>query len=78
MRAKCISDQTLDVTSRDLNTVVPVDFSDPDNPQDQRGVFFTQLHLCLIHIVVRFCCNKLGLSLFRDSWNEKLMLVYCV
>lgn len=47
LRAKCISDQTLDVTSRDLyssdHTVVPVDFSDPgsgiDNPEDQRYFF---------------------------------------
>lgn len=52
LRAKCINDQTLDVTSKDLyssdHTVVPVDFSDTgsgfENNEDQRYIF-----LCVIH-----------------------------
>jgi DNA-directed RNA polymerase II subunit RPB3 len=40
LRAKCLSDQTLDVTSKDLyssdHTVVPVDFTDPNDPNEQR------------------------------------------
>ncbi|KAF5814072.1 putative DNA-directed RNA polymerase [Helianthus annuus] len=51
LRAKCINDQTLDVTSKDLyssdHTVVPVDFSDPgsgfENPEDQRGITIVKL-----------------------------------
>ncbi|XP_071729958.1 DNA-directed RNA polymerases II, IV and V subunit 3-like [Rutidosis leptorrhynchoides] len=51
LRAKCINDQTLDVTSKDLyssdHTVVPVDFSDSgagfDNPEDQRGITIVKL-----------------------------------
>lgn len=49
LRAKCISDQTLDVTSKDLytadHTVVPVDFSDPaaDDSGDQRGIIIVKL-----------------------------------
>uniref|UniRef100_A0A5B7B766 Putative DNA-directed RNA polymerases II, IV and V subunit 3 n=1 Tax=Davidia involucrata TaxID=16924 RepID=A0A5B7B766_DAVIN len=51
LRAKCINDQTLDVTSKDLyssdHTVVPVDFSDSsasgfDNPE-QRGIIIVKL-----------------------------------
>ncbi|KAG8645612.1 DNA-directed RNA polymerases II, IV and V subunit 3 [Manihot esculenta] len=49
LRAKCITDQTLDVTSKDLyssdHTVVPVDFSDPagyDSP-DQKGIIIVKL-----------------------------------
>lgn len=49
LRAKCINDQTLDVTSKDLyssdHTVVPVDFSDSgaENPEDQRGITIVKL-----------------------------------
>ncbi|KAL8195235.1 hypothetical protein R6Q57_025638 [Mikania cordata] len=51
LRAKCINDQTLDVTSKDLyssdHTVVPVDFSDSgagyENPDDQRGITIVKL-----------------------------------
>ncbi|KAM0057500.1 putative DNA-directed RNA polymerase [Helianthus debilis subsp. tardiflorus] len=51
LRAKCINDQTLDVTSKDLyssdHTVVPVDFSDAtsgfENPEDQRGITIVKL-----------------------------------
>ncbi|KAK1430318.1 hypothetical protein QVD17_12974 [Tagetes erecta] len=51
LRAKCIGDQTLDVTSKDLyssdHTVVPVDFSDSgagyENPEDQRGITIVKL-----------------------------------
>lgn len=51
LRAKCINDQTLDVTSKDLyssdHTVVPVDFSDSgsgfDNPEEQRGITIVKL-----------------------------------
>ncbi|KAI3755421.1 hypothetical protein L1987_55219 [Smallanthus sonchifolius] len=51
LRAKCINDQTLDVTSKDLyssdHTVVPVDFSDPssgyENPEEQRGITIVKL-----------------------------------
>ncbi|EXC17267.1 DNA-directed RNA polymerase II subunit [Morus notabilis] len=49
LRAKCISDQTLDVTSKDLytadHTVVPIDFSDPagDESGDQRGIIIVKL-----------------------------------
>ncbi|KAL7002846.1 DNA-directed RNA polymerases II, IV and V subunit 3 [Sarracenia purpurea var. burkii] len=50
LRAKCINDQTLDVTSKDLyssdHTVVPVDFSDSgsgiDTPE-QRGIIIVKL-----------------------------------
>ncbi|KAJ7946089.1 putative DNA-directed RNA polymerase II subunit [Quillaja saponaria] len=49
LRAKCISDQTLDVTSKDLyspdHTVVPVDFSDPSGEEssEQRGIIIVKL-----------------------------------
>ncbi|KAI3805041.1 hypothetical protein L1987_27042 [Smallanthus sonchifolius] len=51
LRAKCINDQTLDVTSKDLyssdHTVVPVDFSDSgsgyENPEEQRGITIVKL-----------------------------------
>ncbi|XP_076901729.1 DNA-directed RNA polymerases II, IV and V subunit 3-like [Bidens hawaiensis] len=49
LRAKCVGDQTLDVTSKDLyssdHTVVPVEFSDSgfDNPEDQRGITIVKL-----------------------------------
>ncbi|KAI7733118.1 hypothetical protein M8C21_004770 [Ambrosia artemisiifolia] len=51
LRAKCIGDQTLDVTSKDLyssdHTVVPVDFSDSgagfENAEDQRGITIVKL-----------------------------------
>ncbi|XP_024960496.1 DNA-directed RNA polymerases II, IV and V subunit 3-like [Cynara cardunculus var. scolymus] len=51
LRAKCINDQTLDVTSKDLyssdHTVVPVDFSDTgagfENNEDQRGITIVKL-----------------------------------
>ncbi|PON88118.1 DNA-directed RNA polymerase, alpha subunit [Trema orientale] len=49
LRAKCMSDQTLDVTSKDLytpdHTVVPVDFSDPagDESAEQRGIIIVKL-----------------------------------
>ncbi|KAK9077190.1 hypothetical protein SSX86_005526 [Deinandra increscens subsp. villosa] len=51
LRAKCINDQTLDVTSKDLyssdHTVVPVEFSDAgtgyENPEDQRGITIVKL-----------------------------------
>ncbi|THG21793.1 hypothetical protein TEA_023190 [Camellia sinensis var. sinensis] len=52
LRAKCINDQTLDVTSKDLyssdHTVVPVDFSDSSSGFDnteQRD--FHELSICL-------------------------------
>ncbi|KAL5562442.1 hypothetical protein UlMin_032189 [Ulmus minor] len=48
LRAKCISDQTLDVTSKDLyssdHNVVPVDFTDPtDEASEQRGIIIVKL-----------------------------------
>ncbi|CAL5378951.1 unnamed protein product [Camellia sinensis] len=50
LRAKCINDQTLDVTSKDLyssdHTVVPVDFSDSSSGFDnteQRGIIIVKL-----------------------------------
>ncbi|KAJ9159502.1 hypothetical protein P3X46_025008 [Hevea brasiliensis] len=49
LRAKCISDQTLDVTSKDLyssdHTVVPVDFSDPAgyDSSEQKGIIIVKL-----------------------------------
>ncbi|PSS26118.1 DNA-directed RNA polymerases II, IV and V subunit 3 like [Actinidia chinensis var. chinensis] len=50
LRAKCINDQTLDVTSKDLyssdHTVVPVDFSDSGSAMDtpeQRGIIIVKL-----------------------------------
>ncbi|XP_059652931.1 DNA-directed RNA polymerases II, IV and V subunit 3-like [Cornus florida] len=50
LRAKCISDQTLDVTSKDLyssdHTVVPVDFSDSSSSgldPEQRGIIIVKL-----------------------------------
>lgn len=62
LRAKCINEQTLDVTSKDLyssdHTVVPVDFSDSgagfDNPEDQRYVSF----ICGIYDVVSLFCER--------------------
>lgn len=61
LRAKCINDQTLDVTSKDLyssdHTVVPVDFSDTgsgfENNEDQRYVFLCVLYLYVISSVER-------------------------
>ncbi|XP_010526970.1 PREDICTED: DNA-directed RNA polymerases II, IV and V subunit 3 [Tarenaya hassleriana] len=49
LSAKCIGDQTLDVTSRDLYsadpTVTPVDFSDPSGYEsnEQRGIIIVKL-----------------------------------
>nr|XP_043628147.1 DNA-directed RNA polymerases II, IV and V subunit 3-like [Erigeron canadensis] len=52
LRAKCINDQTLDVTSKDLyssdHTVVPVDFSESggsafENAEDSRGITIVKL-----------------------------------
>lgn len=49
LRAKCITDQTLDVTSKDLyssdHTVVPVDFSDSTgyDSSEQRGIIIVKL-----------------------------------
>ncbi|KAK1358919.1 DNA-directed RNA polymerases II, IV and V subunit 3 [Heracleum sosnowskyi] len=49
LRAKCIGDQTLDVTSKDLyssdHTVVPVDFSDASGYEnsEQRGIIIVKL-----------------------------------
>ncbi|CAN1307541.1 DNA-directed RNA polymerases II, IV and V subunit 3 [Linum perenne] len=49
LRAKCISDQTLDVSSKDLlssdHTVVPVDFSEAagDDSAEQKGVIIVKL-----------------------------------
>ncbi|KAL4615370.1 DNA-directed RNA polymerases II, IV and V subunit 3-like [Castanea sativa] len=47
LRAKCLTDQTLDVTSKDLyssdHTVVPVEFSDPNDPGEQRGIIIVKL-----------------------------------
>ncbi|XP_002518700.2 DNA-directed RNA polymerases II, IV and V subunit 3 [Ricinus communis] len=49
LRAKCITDQTLDVTSKDLyssdHTVVPVDFSDSSgyDSSEQRGIIIVKL-----------------------------------
>lgn len=50
LRAKCHSDQTLDVTSKDLyssdHSVVPVDFVDPagyDSSDQQRGIIIVKL-----------------------------------
>ncbi|XP_061355546.1 DNA-directed RNA polymerases II, IV and V subunit 3-like [Gastrolobium bilobum] len=49
LRAKCMTDQTLDVTSKDLvssdHTVVPVDFSDSSGLEssDNRGVIIVKL-----------------------------------
>ncbi|XP_050211639.1 DNA-directed RNA polymerases II, IV and V subunit 3-like [Mercurialis annua] len=49
LRAKCITDQTLDVTSKDLyssdHTVVPVDFSDSAgyDSSEQRGITIVKL-----------------------------------
>ncbi|GMH23628.1 hypothetical protein Nepgr_025471 [Nepenthes gracilis] len=49
LRARCIGDQTLDVTSKDLissdHTVTPVDFSDSpgDDSSDNRGIIIVKL-----------------------------------
>ncbi|XP_037497262.1 DNA-directed RNA polymerases II, IV and V subunit 3 [Jatropha curcas] len=48
LRAKCITDQTLDVTSKDLyssdHTVIPVDFSDSGyESNEQRGIIIVKL-----------------------------------
>ncbi|KAK9286369.1 hypothetical protein L1049_014763 [Liquidambar formosana] len=49
LRAKCLTDQTLDVTSKDLyssdHTVVPVDFSDSSgyDASEQRGIIIVKL-----------------------------------
>ncbi|XP_062090454.1 DNA-directed RNA polymerases II, IV and V subunit 3-like [Humulus lupulus] len=49
LRARCVEDRTLDVTSKDLltpdHTVVPVDFSDPagDESTEHRGVIIVKL-----------------------------------
>ncbi|KAF8020179.1 hypothetical protein BT93_G0775 [Corymbia citriodora subsp. variegata] len=50
LRAKCMTDQTLDVTSKDLissdHTVVPVDFSDAlggDDSSEQKGITIVKL-----------------------------------
>lgn len=45
LRVKCMTDSTLDVTSKDLyssdHTVVPVDFSDPSAPEANKFVLIT-------------------------------------
>ncbi|GAB4835077.1 DNA-directed RNA polymerases II, IV and V subunit 3 [Ancistrocladus abbreviatus] len=47
LRARCIGDQTLDVTSKDLissdHTVVPVDYSDSPGDTDNRGIIIVKL-----------------------------------
>ncbi|GAB4838722.1 DNA-directed RNA polymerases II, IV and V subunit 3 [Ancistrocladus abbreviatus] len=47
LRARCIGDQTLDVTSKDLissdHTVVPVDYSDSPGDSDNRGIIIVKL-----------------------------------
>nr|KYP58935.1 DNA-directed RNA polymerase II subunit RPB3-A [Cajanus cajan] len=49
LRVKCMTDQTLDVSSKDLyssdHSVVPVDFSDPSNHEssDNRGIIIVKL-----------------------------------
>lgn len=47
LRARCVGDQTLDVTSKDLlssdHTVVPVDFADSTSPDDSRGIIIVKL-----------------------------------
>ncbi|KAJ8450989.1 hypothetical protein Cgig2_032614 [Carnegiea gigantea] len=47
LRARCVGDQTLDVTSKDLlssdHTVVPVDFSDSPAGDDNRGIIIVKL-----------------------------------
>lgn len=59
LRAKCINDQTLDVTSKDLyssdHTVVPVDFSDSSSGFDNtenRYLFFWVCVCVLVHVCV--------------------------
>jgi DNA-directed RNA polymerase II subunit RPB3 len=51
LRAKCITDQTLDVTSKDLyssdHAVIPVDFSDPSDANDPFDHTETQRYFLL-------------------------------
>lgn len=68
LRAKCHSDQTLDVTSKDLyssdHSVVPVDFVDPagyDSTDQQRLIFFFKVIL-----TIKFIFSNLEIFLFYN------------
>lgn len=68
LRAKCHSDQTLDVTSKDLyssdHSVVPVDFVDPagyDSTDQQRLIFFLKVIL-----TIKFIFSNLEIFLFYN------------
>lgn len=67
LRAKCHSDQTLDVTSKDLyssdHSVVPVDFVDPagyDSSDQQRLIFFKVI------LTIKFLFSNLEIFLFNN------------
>ncbi len=63
LRAKCMDDQTLDVSSKDLissdHTVVPVDFGDPTgfDSSEQRLGFFPHLHFFFRNLSCDFECR---------------------
>lgn len=74
LRAKCHSDQTLDVTSKDLyssdHSVVPVDFVDPagyDSTDQQRLIFFFKVIL-----TIKFIFSNLEIFLF---YNLVMLLI---
>lgn len=74
LRAKCHSDQTLDVTSKDLyssdHSVVPVDFVDPagyDSTDQQRLIFFLKVIL-----TIKFIFSNLEIFLF---YNLVMLLI---
>lgn len=70
LRAKCVTDQTLDVTSKDLyssdHAVIPVDFSDPSDPNEPSDNTETQRYFLLFLFDTLFFFLILGFKGFVD------------
>ncbi|KAK4424220.1 DNA-directed RNA polymerases II, IV and V subunit [Sesamum alatum] len=81
LRAKCINDQTLDVTSKDLyssdHTVVPVDFSDSstgfDNAEN-RGIIIVKLRRGQ-ELVLRAIARK-GIGKDHAKWSPAATVTF--
>lgn len=76
LRAKCMSDQTLDVTSKDLytpdHTVVPVDFSDPAGDESAEQRYLSSLFLSLAYylykcVYINFSVG-IAMVLLKNIW----------
>ncbi|KAL0348338.1 UNVERIFIED_CONTAM: DNA-directed RNA polymerases II, IV and V subunit [Sesamum angustifolium] len=81
LRAKCINDQTLDVTSKDLyssdHTVVPVDFSDSSSGFDNaenRGIIIVKLRRGQ-ELVLRAIARK-GIGKDHAKWSPAATVTF--